>query len=459
MIISLANRLLNTTFLGYLLPTPTSLAGSLRADRSLYEPSVDPATQLLPHYQNNSIEANIAKIRALNRSDALSDVDIVACHPPTTSNNIQLLVDGKQAFSSLVRELNEATHSIHMSYFAFHGDKIGQQIADVLIKKAQEGVKVRLVYDAAGISFWHATPLISRLWSSDKRQQDMLHRLEDSGVEIICNQTLSPRYASPIFTPPDHKKMVIIDGQKAFTGSMNVSDHYAEEWHDYMVMLRGPAVAQMQTEFFLSWLHKGGKINDLADDQALFQYFNLTDNEQTGNSTIKLAQNIPGHHPEIKQSFLKFIQHAKKSIHIAVPYLTSKQIICALIEARKRGVEVHIILPSYNDSWTCDAAIEAWVPQLLDAGIKLYQYPKFSHTKVMLIDDRFVSLGSSNMDGLSMNCIYEMNLNIDDLAFANQIKRKIFIPDMQKSIYLKKQNRGYTTRLTRYLVSLFGEFI
>ena len=373
------------------------------------------------------VQASIDKVFALRGAGNVPEVDLVNHHGVTRNNKIELFVDGTNAFPEMLKAIDEVTDSLHLSYFIFDNDKLGNEFADKLIAAKKRGVDVKVMVDGIG-SGQHKRSSPSRA---------LMDRLEREGVEVIRNHIIDVDRTAEVLNHPDHRKLLIVDGKLGFTGGMNVADHYFAPYHDLVVRVQGDAVKQMQVEWMTSWLHLGGKVGAPGESEATLRdrYFPEvpTGVDAPGTTAIKVAQAIPGEHAEIRELALEKIRTAKHSVSVENLYLSSKDFQDALIDAANRGVKVTCIIPGTLADNVVRLAGRQRIPELIAAGVRIFEYPGYCHGKVLEVDDEFVTIGSSNFDDMAMHHIYEMNLNVEDEAFAREIRKRVFEVDIAKS--------------------------
>lgn len=389
------------------------------------------------------------KINALRQQGTISESELVNTYKATTNNKIELLIKGDTAFPKVFEAIDNAKDHIHMSYYIFNDDKLGNQMVDKLIAAKQRGVDVRVMMDGIG------SMLMNPVGGGNK----LLKRLQDAGIETRSNHMVDVTRDDQILNPPDHRKIVIVDGKTGFTGGMNVGEHYLNEYHDVMVKAEGDVVKQMQSEWMSAWMHLGGKVP--GDDASVkSRYFpEYKPGEAPGNQKITTVQHIPGENRAIMQTYLDRINTATKSIHIENPYCTNPDIQNALIAAAKRGVDVHVILPGESDHGFSHLAARQKYPEMLRAGVKIYEYPGFNHDKVMVTDGKFTTTGSSNLDDVALYHVYEMNLNVEDEKFAKDTLDRLFTVDIAKSKPMKVEDISKMQIITGKFWNLFSHFI
>jgi phosphatidylserine/phosphatidylglycerophosphate/cardiolipin synthase-like enzyme len=392
----------------------------------LHDLDADPSG-LLGRPDDGRLPATIDKVVEFREAGDVWTGDLVSQHEATANNSVSLHVDGAKAFLEFFKTLGQAKDFIHLGYFEVMDDLVGNQLADLLIEKAKAGVKVRLMVDTTG----------SQLSSGSVH----IERMRKAGVEVIANDVFTPFSGRGPLNAPDHRKVMLCDNGKcgkdkavvAMSGGMNIAEPYLLEWHDLMIGVRGDAVHQMQCDFLMSWLHRGGKLDPELSKQAFRdRYFVRVGDVRLGSEKVKVAQHVPFRSDEIRRGFLQLINEAQHSIFIETPYLTCPEIKDALCDAARRGVDVRIVVPARSDRTACKLASRKLGRDLMLAGARVYEFRGYNHGKLMLVDGERVVIGSSNLDGLSLSKIFEMNLNIRSKKLAKQVREEIFDLDLDQ---------------------------
>ena len=403
--------------------------------------------------QVDEAKAAVDRVMDLWKKGEVSESDQVNTHKLTKTNDIELLVDGKDAFDAIFASIEKAEKSINISYYIFEDDETGNKFADLLKAAVDRGVEVNMTIDGIGGVQMPGSP-----------KRKIIDRIEASGVKVIRNHLVDfTRDGGQILNHPDHRKLVIVDGKEAFTGGMNVADHYVDEYHDMMIKVTGPAARQMQAEWLTGWMHQGGRLDRFAKTESEIRerFFPAPKpgDKKAGKTKARVLQAIPGEHAQIFDTYMKMIADAKKEILIENPYCTNPEIQDALIAAAKRGVDVHVVLPGESDHGFSHLAARYKYPKMLDAGVKIYEYPGFNHGKAMVVDGSKATIGSSNLDDVALRHIYELNLEIDDKDFAQDLKKRIFDVDIPKSKPMKASEITTLQRLSGAFFNLFHDVI
>ena len=348
----------------------------------------------------------------LNNSDSLL----------TTGNQLKILNNGKETFEAIFLALKSAHHHIHLEYYIIENDKIGRQIINILKEKSKQGIEVRIIVDDVGS------------WSLKER---FFEDLRESGIEIYpFMEVRFPRLTSRV-NFRNHRKILIVDGKIGFTGGINIADRYIDglpkigPWRDTHLQISGDAVATMQVVFAADWYFV---INENLTGEKYFSP--LTDKKGT---PVQITASGPDSDWEsMEQAYFSAILNAKEYVYITSPYLMPPQtILSALKTAALSGVEVRIIIPEKSDAVTSKWCSFSYVEQLLEAGIKVYFYQKgFIHSKTLMIDDIFSTVGTTNLDFRSLETNFEINAFIYEEKFT-RLLQKHFLNDLKNSREIK----------------------
>lgn len=358
---------------------------------------------------------------------------------------------GKEFFDDLCAELMKARRSINMEYFIFHSDTIGKRVMDILCQKAREGVEVKLIYDDYGC-------LLTRT--------RFFKRLSNEGGQV--RPFFQIRLGLPLtLNYRNHRKLTVIDSRIAFIGGINIGDEYANQgkryklnWRDTAVRVTGSCVFDMQTKFLTDWYSQDAWIKRSKTLQEAASYFpvslitNLTnaaeyDDEDKLIKNIFLKQHIPtqviacgpneAHKANIEDAFIRMIMSAKKNVYIETPYFTpNEEFYNALKVASYTGVSVNIIIPGTWDKFYMKAASFDFAREMSAEGVKFYLYPGFIHSKMITVDKKISSIGTTNIDNRSFSLHFEENIIFYDEKFAGRCE-SIFERDKRISLPVDKE--------------------
>jgi cardiolipin synthase len=338
--------------------------------------------------------------------------------PVVPGNRVTALLNGDQAFPAMLEAIRSAKRSINLEAYIFWSGEVGKTFAEALSERARAGVATHLLVDWVG---------------SKKMGDSLLTQMRQAGVEVVKYHPLR-WYDLERFNNRTHRKLLVVDGRVGFTGGLGIADLYLghaqdrDHWRDSQFRAEGPVVAQMQAAFLDNWIETGGALLDGAE------YFPELDS--VGSQAAQAVQSSPGGGTEsLRLMYLLAIASASRSILIANSYFVPNSLAVAmLVDARRRGVDIEIIVPGpINDAQVVRRASRAkWGP-LLEAGVNIYEYqPTMYHTKVMVVDDYWVSVGSTNFDNRSFRLNDEANLNVIDEEFA-RAQAGVFEEDRTRS--------------------------
>ncbi len=358
----------------------------------------------------------------------------------TTNNHLAILNDGYQTFGKLIESLRAAKQSIHLEYYIFENDRLGNTIAGILKEKASKGVEVRLIYDDVGS------------WGLSR---EFIHSLRAAGVEVHCFMPVAFPWFTSKINYRNHRKIVVIDGRVGYTGGLNVADRYVRgtrygPWRDTHLKIEGGAVHMLQLTFLTDWYFASGI--QLADRERYLPKVK----EPYGTVAMQIATSGPDSDwATIMQAYFAAITKANDHIYISSPYfIPGESLLTALKVASLSGVDVRIMIPSHSDSKIVYWATRSYVSELLDARIKVYLYTAgFNHSKLISIDDHFSAIGTANMDNRSFEDNFEVTAMIYDKATTALIQKQ-FLSDLEGCERLTRRRW-----LKRSRVELFKESV
>lgn len=357
---------------------------------------------------------------------------------PLSGNEAKPYTDFDSMFEDLLEDLGAARENINFQFFKFEDDPMGQQVAEILIRKAHEGLEVRLQYDDA----------------VNLTRKGFYRRMRKEGVMVQPFIKIRIPFLSSDTNYRNHRKNVIIDGRIGYTGGMNIADRYALGvhggiWRDTHVRITGPAVSELQTAFLVDWQFSSKTIENT--DRFYPQI------ETTGNVLMQIATAGPmDEYRVIMQGLVRIITNCRKYIYIQSPYfIPTELVLMALRNAALSGVDIRIMLPYRGDRGIIvPAASRSYIKDALSAGVKVCFYEKgFMHSKAIVADDRIATIGSTNIDIRSLEQDFEINAFIYDRGIAVKL-RKAFEADEKCSSYIDPEEWSHRPVLKRFLESL-----
>jgi len=367
--------------------------------------------------------------------------DEVASAPLCMGNSVEIFTGGTEKFDSLKRDLLNAKEFIYLQYYIFRDDTIGHEIAEILMRKAREGVRVKVIYDHVG---------------SFSVRTGFFRKMRRAGVDVHpFFRVTFPQLANRV-NWRNHRKMVIIDSEIGYIGGMNIADRYlatGHPWRDTHFRVEGMIVNMLKYSFAIDWNFMRKKFEfDTTPDAT------PTPDDETG---IQLLTSGPGEEwPNIAMAYLKAIASAKRQIYIQTPYfLPTDALLKALQAAALAKIDVRIMMPAKSDSRLINYASFSYITECLRSGIKIYLYtPGMLHAKTMIIDDDFVTAGSTNFDFRSFEHNFEANLFFYSPSFNRRMKDIFFkdLEDCRKMTLARWYRRPVLQRLLESIVRLFA---
>lgn len=397
---------------------------------------------------------SLGSIRAQVASDSLVMQYMESMGIPVTGNNkVELLMNGHDKFIDLFETVRQARHHIHLEYFNFRNDSIANALFDLLAQKVQEGVEVRAMFDAFGN------------WSNNQPLRN--HHLKDireRGIEIVKFDPITFPYINHAIHR-DHRKIVVVDGKIGYTGGMNIADYYINglpkigKWHDIHIRIDGDAVRYLQGIFLTMWnretgQHIGGPV-----------YFpDLPQFPDSVAEEIAIVDRAPRETPRsISHAYTASIEAAENNIQIVNPYFVpTKSIRRAIKQALKKGTEVEIMIPAVSDIPFTPEASFYIAHKLMKRGAKIYLFNGgFHHSKVMMVDGTFCTVGTANLNSRSLRYDYETNAFIFDPGTTAQLNN-MFLNDKQNSTLMTREywkKRSAWKKFVGWLGNLLTPFL
>jgi cardiolipin synthase len=356
-------------------------------------------------------------------------------YPPQAGNRVTLYHETQTAFADLCDAIRDARQHVHLEYFIIHPDETGRQVLDLLTEKAKAGVEVRLLFDAVGSR---------RL---NRRAVAALLGAKGRCCSFLRVSLLRRRIQ---FNMRNHRKIAVIDGQVGFIGGANIGNEYLGKnpkfgyWRDAQLRLRGPAVAALQGIFVEDW--------DFASDENLRGGAYFPELPPAGDAVVQIVESGPDQDTNrIRELVFAAITMARERLWIASPYVVPDQgILDALRFAARLGVDVRILSPRTPDHWLTYFAGRYYFANLMAEGVQLYEYTKgMMHSKIILVDSQWASVGSANLDNRSLHLNFEANCILHSRDLVAELE-KAFQHDLRDAARLEPhafRRRSFTGRL------------
>lgn len=358
-------------------------------------------------------------------------------------NRVKLLYKGRDSFETIFSNIETAREIICLQFYIFRNDETGTELSEILRKKAKEGVKVYILYDHFG-SF--GTP--SRFWEGLRRE----------GINVRASRPF--KWNRPFDYPHrDHRKLIIIDRKKVFTGGLNIANEYRgfhirlkkEGWRDTGIMIEGPAASELFRVFERAWyLWGGNKINVVNGSVESFE---------DGLPVMPIFASSARGRRKMRKLLYYSIHNSRKTICLTTAYFTpSRRMLDSLEDAVRRGVEVRLLLPGKSDVPAAHYAGRAFFTRLLKRGIRIYNYQgDVLHAKSYVFDECWSIVGSANLDFQSLRWNDEGNVGILDQGFGGKMV-EVFEEDLKRSKEIRIEDwqlRPWSEKLKERFFALF----
>jgi cardiolipin synthase len=398
--------------------------------------------------------------KSVNPTDVLERytavIESVTESPLTKGNKVTLLIDGPATYAAMFEAIRGAKDHINLETFILEDDEIGKNFTELLLQKQAQGVQVNIIYDSMG---------------SITTAESFFQRLRDHGIQVVEFNPVKPLkgHLKWLMVNPDHRKILIVDGKVAISGGVNISNVYSGRpsgrkkikgeplpWRDTDIQIEGPAVAEFQKLFMDTWSKQDGpKLSGPG-------YY--PDLKEAGNALVRVVGSTPGSDNRI--TFIVYvaaITFAERSIYLTNAYFVpDKQILKAFTDAAGRGVDVKIILPSSTDVQFIINAARHNYSKLLEAGVKIYERRNaVLHAKTAVIDGVWSTVGSTNLDSLSLLSDDEVNAVVLSREFALEMER-MFANDLAQSDQIeldKWEQRPLSQKIKEAFAHLFSRWL
>lgn len=363
----------------------------------------------------------------------------------TQNNDVELLNGAHAKFADMFGAIKEAKHHIHLEYFNFRNDSINKVLITLLAQKAKEGVEVRALFDAFG-----------NMSNNKPLKKEHIEAIRAQGIELVKFDPINFPWVNHSVSR-DHRKIVVIDGLVAYTGGINVADYYLTgiegigKWRDIHTRVEGAAVAKLQDIFLAMWNRETG--------QQIGGYKYYPQPADAGDAAVAVVDRWPGKNPkQMRQVYANAINAAKDSVTIVSPYFVPLRVIRkAINKALEDDVTVNIMLTAEGDIPLVPDGVWRIGYKFMKRGANVYMYNGgFNHSKVMCVDDSYITVGSTNLNSRSLRYDYETNIFVFDKQDTRDLY-DILAQDKKESFLLTKEiykERSWWRRFCGFFVEL-----
>lgn len=364
-------------------------------------------------------------------------------------NRVDVLINGEQKFPRLLEDLRNAKEHIHIQYYIYDNDVIGNEIADILIEKHKAGVEVKFIYDDFGASSIRKT---------------LVRRLNAAGVPNYPFYKIKLIALANRLNYRNHRKIVVIDNKVGYVGGINVADKYINQekskgyWRDTHLRIEGLSVLSLQMIFLGDWQFCADE--NIENITKYFPRNNLSGNEY-GDKVVQVISSGPdSNYPSILFALNRAILLSKKTVWLTTPYFIPEETLTdALIMASLSGVDIKLLVPMHSDSAFVNTCASSHYEEMLEAGVEIYRYTKgFVHAKTMVCDEKIAFVGTANLDQRSFDLNFEVNAVVYNKELAQQLSNA-FMEDLkhaEKLEYSDWMQRPRWRRLVERVLYLFS---
>ena len=353
------------------------------------------------------------------------------------ASSVETLVEGDSFYPRMLEDIASASSSIHINQFGFRPGIVGDAFADALIAKAAEGIPVRLVVDRQGSD-------------PEAGTRTFYDRLTTAGIQVCVMRATKPRVPTGLLGGDgethwklgglghiDHRKFVIVDGKIGWVGGAGIEDHFQDgRFHDLFLRVEGPVASQLQLVFLAGFRWLGGSV-PVTELDALFP-----DTEAGENAVPTVVlHNAPGRYRPITDAIAELLEAATETLDVVNPYVTDRRMIRRIENAAQRGVRVRLFVPANANNWACAAAQQFHHAAMLDAGVRILEYPTMLHAKAFVRDGEELLAGTCNLEAWSLKRFFEIDLRITSRAAAAQFDERFSRPAEEVSSPGRKVDR------------------
>jgi cardiolipin synthase len=349
--------------------------------------------------------------------------DLAVRFPESRASSVEVLVEGRSFYPPMLSDIRSASASVHVNQFGFRPGEVGEQFADALVEKLRDGIPVRLVVDRQGSD-------------PEGGARVFYERLTQAGAEVCVVRATKLRAPHGVLGTGgglrwnlgalghiDHRKVVVVDGRIGWVGGAGIEDHFADgRFHDLFLRVTGPVVEQLQLVFLGGFRWLGGEVPVSTLDEL------LPADGMDAQIPATVLHNAPGRFRPITTAIGGLLDGAAETLDVVNPYVTDRGMIRRIEQAARRGVRVRLFVPANANNWACAAAQQHHHAALLDAGVRILEYPTMLHAKAFVRDGEELLAGTCNLEAWSLRRFFEIDLLVESRAVAAEFDERFSAP-------------------------------
>lgn len=349
--------------------------------------------------------------------------DLAVRFPESRASSVEVLVEGRSFYPPMLADIRSASSSVHVNQFGFRPGEVGEEFANALVEKLRDGVPVRLVVDRQGSDPERGARVFYERLTRAGAEVCVVRATKPRAPHGVLGTGGSPRWNLRALGHIDHRKVVVVDGRIGWVGGAGIEDHFADgRFHDLFLRVTGPVVQQLQLVFLGGFRWLGGEVPVSTLDEL------LPADGMDAQIPATVLHNAPGRFRPITEAIGRILDGAAETLDVVNPYVTDRGMIRRIERAARRGARVRLFVPANANNWACAAAQQHHHASLLDAGVRILEYPTMLHAKAFVRDGEELLAGTCNLEAWSLRRFFEIDLLVGSQAVAAQFDERFSAP-------------------------------
>lgn len=349
--------------------------------------------------------------------------DLAVRFPESRASSVEVLVEGRSFYPPMLADIRSASSSVHVNQFGFRPGEVGEEFANALVEKLRDGVPVRLVVDRQGSDPERGARVFYERLTRAGAEVCVVRATKPRAPHGVLGTGGSPRWNLRALGHIDHRKVVVVDGRIGWVGGAGIEDHFADgRFHDLFLRVTGPVVEQLQLVFLGGFRWLGGEVPVSTLGEL------LPADGMDAKIPATVLHNAPGRFRPITEAIGRILDGAAETLDVVNPYVTDRGMIRRIERAARRGARVRLFVPANANNWACAAAQQHHHASLLDAGVRILEYPTMLHAKAFVRDGEELLAGTCNLEAWSLRRFFEIDLLVGSQAVAAQFDERFSAP-------------------------------